>query len=122
MREVREELSVTVAADSAERVGTFHAQAHGHPDGTLVRMTCYTAGYHGVLRRTARKTGCARRQGPGKLARRRSGTGCVPVERREASRVLKPAVGAMPPALPAFVPRSTIRARLRAATPWQTAF
>jgi 8-oxo-dGTP pyrophosphatase MutT (NUDIX family) len=50
VREIREELSVTIAPDSAEHFGTFHAQAHGHATGTLVRMTCYTAGYTGVLR------------------------------------------------------------------------
>jgi 8-oxo-dGTP diphosphatase len=49
VREVQEELSVSIAADTAEHLGTFHAQAHGHPDGTLVRMTCYTAGYQGTL-------------------------------------------------------------------------
>lgn len=50
VREIREELSVSIAADTAAHVGTFHAQAHGHPDGTTVRMTCYTAAYQGVLR------------------------------------------------------------------------
>ncbi|RLQ02571.1 NUDIX domain-containing protein [Micromonospora sp. CV4] len=48
-REIREELSVTIVADSAEHLGTFHAQAHGHPAGTTVRMTCYTADYRGAL-------------------------------------------------------------------------
>ncbi|HEY2673155.1 MAG TPA: NUDIX domain-containing protein [Rugosimonospora sp.] len=50
VREIREELSVAIAAGTAEHVGTFQAQAHGHPDGTVVRMTCYTAEYQGVLR------------------------------------------------------------------------
>ncbi|MFI7606387.1 NUDIX domain-containing protein [Micromonospora sp. NPDC049366] len=50
VREIREELSVTIATDSAAHVGTFEAQAHGHPDGTVVRMTCYTADYRGALR------------------------------------------------------------------------
>lgn len=49
-REIREELSVAIAVATAEHLGTFHAQAHGHAAGTLVRMTCYTAGYTGVLR------------------------------------------------------------------------
>ncbi|MEW2384686.1 NUDIX domain-containing protein [Micromonospora sp. NPDC047707] len=48
-REIREELAVGIVADSAEHLGTFHAQAHGHPDGTIVRMTCYTADYRGAL-------------------------------------------------------------------------
>ncbi len=50
VREIHEELSVAIVADSIEHVGTFHAQAHGHPEGTMVRMTCYTADYQGVLR------------------------------------------------------------------------
>jgi 8-oxo-dGTP diphosphatase len=50
VREVREELGVAIDAGSAVHVGTFQAQAHGHPDGTLVRMTCYTADFRGELR------------------------------------------------------------------------
>jgi 8-oxo-dGTP pyrophosphatase MutT (NUDIX family) len=50
VREIHEELSVTIVADTAEHAGTFHAQAHGHPDGTVVRMSCYTAEYQGELR------------------------------------------------------------------------
>ncbi|MBB2947067.1 8-oxo-dGTP pyrophosphatase MutT (NUDIX family) [Actinoplanes lutulentus] len=50
IREIREELSVTIDAPTAVHAGTFHAQAHGHPDGVEVRMTCYTAGFSGELR------------------------------------------------------------------------
>jgi 8-oxo-dGTP pyrophosphatase MutT (NUDIX family) len=50
VREVEEELSVAIAADSARQLGIFRAQAHGHPAGTIVQMTCYTADYHGDLR------------------------------------------------------------------------
>lgn len=50
VREIREELSVSIAVGTAAHLGTFHAQAHGHPDGTRVRMTCYTADHQGVLR------------------------------------------------------------------------
>ncbi|GGL08813.1 NUDIX hydrolase [Mangrovihabitans endophyticus] len=49
VREIREELSVTIMAHSAAHTGTFQAQAHGHPAGTVVRMTCYTAHYQGDL-------------------------------------------------------------------------
>jgi 8-oxo-dGTP diphosphatase len=49
VREIREELGVIIVMDSATHAGTFQAQAHGHPDGTLVRMTCYTADYQGEL-------------------------------------------------------------------------
>ena len=49
VREIREELSVAIVPDTIEHVGTFHAQAHGHPEGTTVRMTCYSADYRGLL-------------------------------------------------------------------------
>ena len=49
VREIREELDVSVIADTATHLGTFHAQAHGHSEGTMVRMTCYTAEYRGKL-------------------------------------------------------------------------
>jgi 8-oxo-dGTP diphosphatase len=49
-REIAEELDVSIVAETAVHLGTFAAQAHGHPDGTMVRMTCYTADYRGVLR------------------------------------------------------------------------
>ena len=49
VREIREELSVAIVPDTIEHVGTFHAQAHGHSEGTTVRMTCYSADYRGVL-------------------------------------------------------------------------
>lgn len=49
IREVREELSVELDLKTLKKYGVFEAQAHGHPKGTIVRMTCYTANYHGVL-------------------------------------------------------------------------
>jgi 8-oxo-dGTP pyrophosphatase MutT (NUDIX family) len=48
-REVQEELRVTLIADSVRYVGTFEAQAHGKPEGTIVRMTCYTGDYRGEI-------------------------------------------------------------------------
>jgi 8-oxo-dGTP pyrophosphatase MutT (NUDIX family) len=50
VREIREELSVRIVTGTARYLGTFEAQAHGHPDGAVVRMTRYTADYDGVLR------------------------------------------------------------------------
>jgi 8-oxo-dGTP pyrophosphatase MutT (NUDIX family) len=50
VREIREELDVAIAPESITPAGTFEAQAHGHPAGTLVRMTCYTAEYRGILK------------------------------------------------------------------------
>ncbi|WP_394841649.1 NUDIX domain-containing protein [Pendulispora brunnea] len=49
VREIKEELTADIVRESATHVGTFEAQAHGHPEGTLVRMTCYTADYSGNL-------------------------------------------------------------------------
>lgn len=49
MREVKEELSVKLLPNSIKKYGVFEAQAHGHPDGVMVRMTCYTSDYEGEL-------------------------------------------------------------------------
>ncbi|MEU8238245.1 NUDIX domain-containing protein [Actinoplanes missouriensis] len=49
VREIDEELGVAVVPGSATPAGTFEAQAHGHPEGIVVRMSCYTAGYRGEL-------------------------------------------------------------------------
>lgn len=49
VREISEELSVEIDPVTAVHLGTFEAQAHGQPDGVIVRMTCYTAQYSGTL-------------------------------------------------------------------------
>jgi 8-oxo-dGTP diphosphatase len=49
IREVEEELTVRLRPETIRYYGTFEAQAHGHPDGTVVRMTCYEADFHGEL-------------------------------------------------------------------------
>ena len=49
-REIAEELSVAVDVRTAVHVGTFTARAHGHVDGTTVRMTCYHAAHAGEMR------------------------------------------------------------------------
>lgn len=49
VREISEELSVHLDPTTAVHIGTFEAQAHGHPDGVLIRMPCYTAQYSGTL-------------------------------------------------------------------------
>lgn len=49
VREISEELSVDIDPATAVHLGTFEAQAHGHADGVIVRMTCYTARYSGTL-------------------------------------------------------------------------
>ncbi|GGN59126.1 DNA mismatch repair protein MutT [Actinoplanes lobatus] len=49
IREIREELSVTIDPATARHLGTFRAQAHGHAAGVTVRMTCYSARHEGAL-------------------------------------------------------------------------
>lgn len=49
IREIREELSVELIPETIEYVGKFEAQAHGKPEGVMVRMTCYSASYEGKL-------------------------------------------------------------------------
>lgn len=46
-REVQEELSVDLLPQSIKKYGVFEAQAHGKPEGSIVRMTCYTADFSG---------------------------------------------------------------------------
>jgi 8-oxo-dGTP diphosphatase len=52
-REVREELSVTLVADTLRLLGVFEAQAHGQTEGVTVRMTCFSGDYNGELRPAA---------------------------------------------------------------------
>lgn len=49
IREVKEEFSVDMMPETIRHLGTFEAQAHGKPEGTMVRMTCYTGEYRGTL-------------------------------------------------------------------------
>lgn len=50
IREVKEELAVDIRAETIRYYGTFEAQAHGKPEGTIVRMTCYEAEFDGELK------------------------------------------------------------------------
>ena len=50
IREIKEELSVDIIPDTIKPFGVFEAQAHGKPEGTVVRMTCYTTKFSGILR------------------------------------------------------------------------
>jgi len=50
IREINEELSVTIDNKTLNYIGTFEAQAHGHEEGTIVKMTCYAAEYSGELK------------------------------------------------------------------------
>jgi 8-oxo-dGTP diphosphatase len=48
IREMWEELAVTIDPATATHAGTFTAQAHGRPTGVDVRMACYTADHAGT--------------------------------------------------------------------------
>lgn len=49
IREVEEELTIILAPSSLLFYGSFQAQAHGHPDGIVVNMQCYTATFEGTI-------------------------------------------------------------------------
>eukprot|EP00978_Attheya_sp_CCMP212_P015444 scaffold39860_cov57-Attheya_sp.AAC.9 len=49
-RECREELTIELDTSTIAPYGVFEAQAFGKPEGTMVRMTCYSAdSYQGTL-------------------------------------------------------------------------
>ncbi|MDM9630979.1 NUDIX hydrolase [Robiginitalea aurantiaca] len=50
VRETKEEMGVSLKAESIEFLGVFEAQADGQPPGILVRLSCYTALYSGDLK------------------------------------------------------------------------
>lgn len=52
-REINEELSVDLVPETIKHVGTFEAQAHGKPEGTVVRMTCYSSDFNGEIKPAA---------------------------------------------------------------------
>jgi 8-oxo-dGTP diphosphatase len=50
LREMTEELAVTLVPETIQHAGTYEAeQPGGHPDGAVVRMSCYTGDYRGTL-------------------------------------------------------------------------
>lgn len=49
-REIQEELDVALNDKSIRWYGVFEAQAHGKPEGVIVRMTCYTAEVVGEIK------------------------------------------------------------------------
>ncbi|MEL6918676.1 MAG: NUDIX domain-containing protein [Bacteroidota bacterium] len=50
IREIKEELSVDLDPASLEYIRIFEAQADGHKNGIIVRMTCYYGSYQGILK------------------------------------------------------------------------
>ena len=49
IREVKEELTVDLIPETIKLYCVFFAQAHGKPEGVMVRMTCYTGGFVGEI-------------------------------------------------------------------------
>ena len=47
-RETHEELGVELLLPTLMSYQVFEAQAHGQPEGTMVRLTCYTGRYKGT--------------------------------------------------------------------------
>lgn len=50
IREISEELSIDIDPSSLNFFGVFEAQAHGKSEGVIVKMTCYTGSYTGVMK------------------------------------------------------------------------
>lgn len=50
VREIKEELTVSLIESSIEYIGTFEAQADSQKPGTIVKMICYTGKYIGELK------------------------------------------------------------------------
>jgi len=49
IREIKEEISVDLIADSLQYAGTFEAPADGEHSETIVKLTCYFADFKGEL-------------------------------------------------------------------------
>ena len=47
---MKEELSVDIVPETVRYLGTYQAQAHGHAEGVIVKMTCYEADYSGEMK------------------------------------------------------------------------
>ncbi len=50
VREISEELSVTLIENTIKPVGIYLGPADGKMDGTKVQLSCYSADYHGELK------------------------------------------------------------------------
>jgi 8-oxo-dGTP diphosphatase len=49
IREVLEELNISIIPKTIKYIGTFKAQADGYRNGIIVKMTCYSAAYEGIM-------------------------------------------------------------------------
>ena len=50
IREVKEELSVDLKPETIQYVHQIRAQAHGKPEGVMVKVICYSGEYVGTIR------------------------------------------------------------------------
>lgn len=50
IREINEEVSLQLTPTTIQYAGTFKAQAHGKPEGHLVKVTCYYSEFTGEIR------------------------------------------------------------------------
>lgn len=50
IREAKEELTIDLITETIRYIGTFEAQAHGKPEGTIIRMTCYSSDFVGEIK------------------------------------------------------------------------
>ncbi|HEX8350496.1 MAG TPA: NUDIX domain-containing protein [Hymenobacter sp.] len=53
VREIKEELTVDLDVPTLHPMGIFEGQAHGHPPGVMVVMSCYSGQYSGTLQPAA---------------------------------------------------------------------
>lgn len=53
VREIYEEISMSLDPSLLMFYGEFHAQAHGQPEGVLVRLRCYTTSERGEVKAAA---------------------------------------------------------------------
>ena len=49
IREIKEELNIDLVLESLKFINIFKAQAHGKPDGTILKMTCYSGDFKGEV-------------------------------------------------------------------------
>ncbi|HSP09757.1 MAG TPA: NUDIX domain-containing protein [Candidatus Dormibacteraeota bacterium] len=53
LREVKEELTVSLLPDTVVGVGTYRAPAHDYPAGTSVDLVCYSGDFEGEIKAAA---------------------------------------------------------------------
>ena len=82
LREIAEELTVALRPGTVRHAGTYQAD---YPDGTVVRMSCYTGEYSGRWPPAARSTNWPGSATPTALGCHRSTSCCSMTSTRPAS-------------------------------------